>query len=383
MLCPLFLLGQPKPNKDIANKNRDSLTNARIKLRDSFNLIRTRHQDSVRSTVKDRRKREDGVFVYNMKTYQYDLDTNYYKGFSLGGWKWGIGFGSFRKYSGIKFAFSDKDSRNNGIGFNVWVNENSTGKTMNGFQFSVLSGLEKIHGISISALGSLNRKGWGIGLAGILAISDTFTGRSMASCYLQSEYYRGIGMSFFNYIKDVRGLEIGVYNESEYVHGIQLGLRNRGPQNFANGAYVHGAQLGAINTASEMHGLQAGLVNGSESSDGVQIGVINHGGSTDLSFQFGAINTIDYGSGAQIGLLNSGNLGGLQLGLFNICHENGTSSKTLQFGLVNISNELPGIQIGLINRAYNHGFQIGLININRRKRHFKVMPFLNWKRSWI
>lgn len=51
----------------------------------------------------------------------------------------------------------------------------------------------------------------------------------------------------------------------------------------------------------------------------------------------------------------------------------------LSIAPLNITSSGKGMQIGLFNKAQNLcGIQIGLININKRKKHFKIFPFINF-----
>lgn len=207
---------------------------------------------------------------------------------SIGTKHCGIGFGNFRKYSGIRFSLIDHDTLNNGISLNVSSFDNRWKKT-NGLEISLFfSSLDELNGINFCPL-----------------ISD---------------------------IDDGKGLTIsGLYSDGLYFKGAQ----------FSGGLsmtyYVNGLCFSGIaNIVFEENGvLAAGLIN--------------------------VVDSIVKGVAISGLYQKTENFNGLCIAPINISE----SGKGLQFGIFNKSKSLRGIQIGLIN-------------INRRKKYFKVMPFLNF-----
>ena len=102
---------------------------------------------------------------------------------------------------------------------------------------------------------------------------------------------------------------------------------------------------------------------GNDSITGIDLGLASS--SNDCSaIQINAfVNSVNNDfAGIQVGCFNlCGNVGGLQVGLFNSTDK---VTSGLQIGLLNTTMEMNGVQVGLVNYTqFLTGFQFGLINI--------------------
>jgi hypothetical protein len=297
------------------------------------------------------------------------------KTFSLGSHTWGLGFGDFDKYSGLRFGLSKQATeRSNGIDIALL---NRTRKSK-GIQIGVLliDG-QSNNGIS-AGLMNMSDSGTRNGIVGgIGAGADRMNGL-LAGLYVGAHRGAGVLAGMITFLGEERDSTRKGRKWPSFV-GIQVGFISTAAQSFT------GAMLGAFNAGYGQVFLQAGFSNTAfPEKFAMQVGPINNGGGIFLS---------------QVGIVNMNHR--LPSDNNDVCPSK-TQPRVMeldrkmgaQIGIVNLSKARRQFQIGLVNKSWvsdsGYAVQIGLINIIKRVdihengtrySSIRVIPFFNCRKG--
>lgn len=171
----------------------------------------------------------------------------------------------------------------------------------------------------------------------------------------------GIGQYFGFNVKKTNGLELSLFTQLDHLNGISISPLMSDLNN------VNGISFtGGINSTVKINGVSfSGIASLQDSINGISLNLILNRSEVVNGIVFsGLVQNVDT-------LLNGIAISGLFL---NAHRYNGACISP-----INITDEAVGIQIGIINKANSlRGIQFGLININKRKKHFKILPILNF-----
>jgi hypothetical protein len=114
---------------------------------------------------------------------------------------------------------------------------------------------EKINGLSLSVSGSLCdciTNGLSIGAIG--QINRQVNGMAVSYFMNFSQKFNGLQMAIINDVYYLNGCQIGIFNHGEKTKGMQVGIKNSGNEN-------SGLQIGAVNESKKLVGVQVGFWN--------------------------------------------------------------------------------------------------------------------------
>lgn len=222
--------------------------------------------------------------------------------FSLGGKKWGLGFGYSKDYTGLRFNLIDYSlERITGISIilnarggnyirnNNLLEYNKENVWTNGISFSLIeTPFKKVNGISIGLFADVSPRVNGISIGGIaLASGLGFVDRKIENKY--GRVQNGIAISsLLMSMRKGNGLIItGVYLRADTLRGLICSLLIEGKSDNAilqgvaisgdvRFKYVDGIILAAGSDVKNMNGVQIGLINEADNIRGFQFGLINH-----------------------------------------------------------------------------------------------------------
>lgn len=277
---------------------------------------------------------------------------------------WGIGFGNYPRFNGLRFNFSDKNIvAINGINLTLWrANEKNPGGKVNGVSLGLLPSAGELNGIQIGLLGPGAGKiarGISVGLIGAGCGGDmsglNFGGIGVGSGDdLRGINIGGLGVGAGNNVIGLNfgGLGVGA---GKNLIGFNLGGLGAGAGEQVMGITIAGLGAGAGKSLSGL--TVCGLAAGAPQITGLTVAGLAVGGTriSGISLALGTIMVRqDKGDGAYTGLAFSA---------FN--HIRGTQT---------------GVAIGIVNYAYRlKGLQIGLLNIVRdNPQGRRVLPIINF-----
>lgn len=144
------------------------------------------------------------------------------------------------------------------------------------------------------------------------------------------------------------------------------------------------AQVSVINPIQttpshcDVCGVRANILYGKNRNvSGLDIGLVNHVTGDMKGVEIGIVNNVEGDVyGVQSGVVNCSNcMTGYQEALINVNQRKATG---FQRGFYNCTCDMNGVQYGLINFTRNlNGAQVGLINIQKSRKHFRIIPFIN------
>lgn len=345
-------------------------------------------------------------------------------GFSFGGKKWGLGFGHFQQYNGVRLNFIDfvavedlEDELYMANGVNLSIIDKYD--QINGCSFSLVSGGYQRNGIFIDVLYTGALKINGINICCLSSNFETIRGIAFAPLNKALQVDGGIQLGLVN-LTPWKGMHTlmgwGGRVGDPSVYGFIFGALNW------TRADVYGLQLGFFNHSRDIYGLSLGLVNISWRSNisdkrlkyynryndewrvredcgfskaFVQAGIFNKG-MLNMGLQFGCLNLANEGPGWQVGAINWRNVNKSPVVDYNDFWPsyfqgdyNDFWPSFFQIGLFNFSDHGRGFQFGLINTVIKsepvtthkgQGIQIGLINIRKENKWYaRVLPLFNTK----
>ena len=197
----------------------------------------------------------------------------YRKGLSLGSNHFGIGFGTFRNYTGIRFSLLDKDSADNAISINIA--QYTQCKNTNGTEISLIfADCNNLNGIGFGGLGTnIDDRANGLLLTGLLAAFGDMNGVVISGGFILSD-------------SNLRGLAVcGIDNTSNIERGVTITGLIHIADSISTGLIIaglvqelnllQGISIAPINIAVETRGVQFGIFNKTEGMCGLQIGLLN------------------------------------------------------------------------------------------------------------
>lgn len=194
--------------------------------------------------------------------------------FSLGTKSAGICFGGSKIYNGLRFNFIDKTDSEN----------------LNGIIISGIAQGQKRNGLSISLIGSYDRKSNGINISTLYSGSEKHNGIIISGLFSQTDFVNGIVISGFgSFVKKVNGIAFGLVNVGQ-------GIRQEDSCSSINGIAVasiavvsnkiNGVSVSTLNEINQLNGVSFALINHCKKLHGVQFGLINYAGNNRRLFRW-------------------------------------------------------------------------------------------------
>jgi hypothetical protein len=224
---------------------------------------------------------------------------------SIGGRKWGLGFGYARDYNGLRLNLQDYSlERTNGINFlfssrgadyirkRNLLEYNRDSSYTNGISIAVFeTPFQKVNGISISLLHNQSPKVNGLSL-GFISLNSG-VGYTLSDDYLHKfkREQNGIAISgLFMDIRKCKGIAItGLWAQIDTLYGLaiapSLSHRPLNNKTFLEGiaiageieiSTVKGVLISVNSRVKDMKGCQIGLINQTKTIKGFQIGFLNN-----------------------------------------------------------------------------------------------------------
>lgn len=336
-------------------------------------------------------------------------DSSFSQGLGIPSKKWGLGFGNFPVFTGVRFNYRDKNvEKINGINVTIWQPKDEAVQT------------GTVNGLSIGlplAMGTENRNGLGVGLFGVGATQNV-TGVNVGGL--------GIGAGGNIIGINIGGLGVGA--------GGNLAGFNLGGLGVGSGGNVKGINLGGLGVGAggDLNGFSFAILGVGSGQDvsGITVGGLGVGAGQNLSGislgglgvgAGGTVKGLTFGGlgvgageelkGIAISLLAAGSpkvsalviapvSGGQEMRGFFISpaymkvgytrkttNESGEVSediegtfKGISFSAFNhIKGDQKGVAVGVVNHTHSiKGFQVGLINIVKdNPKGLRVLPIFN------
>ncbi len=275
--------------------------------------------------------------------------------------EYGISFGNSRKFTGLRFNFSDRAVEEvNGLNFTLWRSRENEDSFVNGLSMGIWGpDAGTLNGVNLGAIGVVadhNINGFSVGAIGAGSGSNingvTFGGLGAgAGGTINGLVFGGLGAGAGQNVNGIiiGGLGVGAGQD---LTGIGIGLLGIGAGRDLTGIGIGGLGAGC---GGKMQGLfVGGLGAGAPVVEGLILAGIGAGGN-DVTGAVIALGTVRVEDG--------GRFTGFAFSTFNYIkgRQNGVS-----LGIVNYARSLKGLQIGILNYVADN------------PDPFKVLPLINF-----
>ncbi|MBL4706323.1 MAG: hypothetical protein JKY54_17480 [Flavobacteriales bacterium] len=189
--------------------------------------------------------------------------------FSIGSGKFGIGFGDFNSYSGLRFSWYGTAKQMNGIDIGLDLDTDF----QNGLSISIIGAFinKRSNGINAAVLYNDAWVSNGISIGGLVTMHDQLRGVCFGGIGAITRNTFGVSTALIVNVTDhqINGVAFGgIVVKSEELYGVTLGTFN------INNLGV-GTQCGGFNFTNDFKGFQIGCVNRARQLSGLQFGLIN------------------------------------------------------------------------------------------------------------